>query len=58
MDLYEMRITYSLDPETGEPLIGLHENGDLDITTKLGLLRLTEDTILNSTYEDEGNDDD
>lgn len=57
MEIYEMRITYSLDPETGEPLIGLHENGDLDIATKLGLLRLTEDTILNSPDDEEDDDD-
>lgn len=53
-----MRITYSLDTETGEPLIGLHENGDLDITTKLGLLRLTEDTLLHSHDEEDDDDDD
>lgn len=52
-----MRITYSLDANTGEPLIGLHENGDLDITTKLGLLRLTEDTLLHSPDDDEDDDD-
>ena len=57
MEIYEMRITYSLDPETGEPLIGLHENGDLDITTKLGLLRLTEDTLIHSPDDEEDDDD-
>ena len=57
MEIYEMRITYSLDPDTGEPLVGLHEDGELDITTKLGMLRLTEDTLLHAPDDDEDDND-
>ena len=57
MEIYEMRISYSLDPETGEPLVGLHEDGELDITTKLGMLRLTEDTLLHAPDDDEDDND-
>ena len=57
MEIYEMRITYSLDPDTGEPLVGLHEDGELDITTKLGMLRLTEDTLLHGPDDDEDDND-
>lgn len=54
VSLYEMRISYVIDGETGEPLVGLHEDGDLELITKLGLLRMTEDTLL----ADLGDDDD
>ena len=53
-DVYEMRITYALHPETGEPMIGFHEHGEqTTLVQKLGMLEFTKDTLLHDRYNSE-----
>ena len=56
MKLYEMRLTYGINAD-GHPVVGFKEEGETHLTTKLGMLRLAEDTLLN-TLDEEGQDDD
>ena len=58
IDIYEMRITYAIHSETGETMVGFHEQGErVDLITQLGMLDLTRDTVLQTQYEDETDDD-
>lgn len=57
IDIYEMRISYALHPQTGEPLIGFHEYGEpVSLILQLGMLDLTRTTVLDNAML--GDDDD
>jgi hypothetical protein len=51
MRVYKLVLTYELDDETGEPIADIHERGELDIVTKLGLLAMANDTLLHPPDE-------
>lgn len=47
MTIGEMTISYTLSAEDG-PLVRVTADDDLDLVTKLGMLRLAEDSVLQS----------
>lgn len=49
---YSLVLTYVLG-ESGEPLVGIHEEGESPLVTKLGMLRMAEDTLLHSMEEED-----
>lgn len=52
IDVYALTLSWGIDDD-GDVVYGLAEDGELDMATKLGLLRLAEDTLLHGWDDEE-----
>lgn len=58
IDVYEMRIIFAFNYETGETAVEFHEQGErANLITQLGMLDLARDAVLQRHHTEEADDD-